>query len=143
MCGWGAWQPMSGRIQELFKKYGRTAVAVHFTVYFSTLGACYAAVENKMDVEGTLVKFGLLRERGEGTEDDRQGWFSDMIAGKGSSFALAFLCSKALMPIRAGITVAATPSIHRFVLKLRGPAQHGLQGSSSSSSSSGPRPHGS
>lgn len=37
-----------------------------------------------------------------------------MIAGKGSSFALAFLCTKALMPVRAGITLTATPMVHRW-----------------------------
>lgn len=29
---------MQNKVKELFRKYGKTAVAVHFTVYFTTFG---------------------------------------------------------------------------------------------------------
>lgn len=54
----------------------------------------------------------------EDKEDDRQGWMAGMLAGKGSSAAVAFLCTKALTPIRAGITLTATPLLHRYAVVL-------------------------
>lgn len=54
----------------------------------------------------------------DGKEDDRHGWMSGMLAGKGSSAAVAFLCTKALGPIRTGITFTATPLLHRYVCEV-------------------------
>lgn len=47
-------------------------------------------------------------------EDDGQGWMGGVLAGKGSSAAVAFLCTKALSPFRAGVTFTATPLLHRY-----------------------------
>ena len=42
-----------------------------------------------------------------------EGWLQKTLAGGGSAVVLAFLCNKALMPIRAPITVALTPVVAR------------------------------
>lgn len=51
------------RIRDLFRKYGKTAVGVHLTVYAATLTGLYVAVENKFDPVDFLVRHGLLSEK--------------------------------------------------------------------------------
>ena len=42
-----------------------------------------------------------------------RGWFTGSLTSSGSSLALAFLCTKALLPIRVPLTLAITPPIAR------------------------------
>mmetsp|Transcript_16319 Transcript_16319/g.48931 ORF Transcript_16319/g.48931 Transcript_16319/m.48931 type:complete len:120 (+) Transcript_16319:361-720(+) len=99
------------QIKDLFRKYGKVAVGVHLTVYATTFAGLYTAVKNKVDVESTLVKYGLLSERDPDTPPE--GWFQKTLAGGGSAALLAFLCNKALMPVRAPITIGLTPMVAR------------------------------
>ena len=43
-----------------------------------------------------------------------RGWFASSLTSSGSSLALAFLCTKALLPIRVPLTLAITPPVARF-----------------------------
>ncbi len=42
-----------------------------------------------------------------------EGWFQRTVAGGGSAALLAFLCNKALLPVRVPITVGLTPVVAR------------------------------
>lgn len=49
-------------------------------------------------------------------DPDKEPTFIErMISGKGSSIALAMLCSKAMVPIKLPVAVALTPYVHRRV----------------------------
>ena len=50
----------------------------------------------------------------QGTAEDRS-----KLVGSGGAFAVAFLCNKALIPVRVPITIAVTPRVWRF-LRSRG-----------------------
>lgn len=47
-----------------------------------------------------------------------RGWFNNLLSGPSSSIALAFLCNKALLPVRAPITLGLTPMVARYCLTL-------------------------
>lgn len=49
----------------------------------------------------------------EGPEDG--GWLERTLSGGGSTIALAFLCNKALFPVRTPITVGLTPLVARLL----------------------------
>lgn len=40
-------------------------------------------------------------------------WLEKAVTGPGSTIALAFICNKALMPVRLPITIALTPAVAR------------------------------
>ena len=46
-------------------------------------------------------------------DSDKRGWFANLLSGPGSTVALAFLCNKALLPVRVPITVGLTPAVAR------------------------------
>lgn len=104
-----------GRVRELFRKYGKTALATHLTVYGVTFAGLYFAIENKLGPQSLLIKYGLLSDQQ--VKDDanpqERGWFSNLLSGPSSSIALAFLCNKALLPVRAPITLGLTPMVAR------------------------------
>jgi hypothetical protein len=158
-----------GKIKQLYKKYGRVALGVHFGVYFTFLAGgyhslahrhshrsptfllhshisptltlflpttnplyyspgCYVAVDNKVDVRGVLENYGLLgkkkisKEGGGGLEktassssSQEAGWMEKVLTGGSSTLALAFICNKALFPVRAPITVGLTPVIAKWL----------------------------
>ena len=49
----------------------------------------------------------------EDADSDKRGWFANLLSGPGSTVALAFLCNKALLPVRVPITVGLTPAVAR------------------------------
>ncbi|KAL4458575.1 hypothetical protein ABPG75_013440 [Micractinium tetrahymenae] len=130
---------MSGgdRVKQLFKKYGKIAIGVHFTVYFSFLAGCYVAIDNHVDVKGPLQKIGLLSkdsvdeaaaaeaaagEPGAAQQQQQQqqqqaekGWLDRVLSGGSSTLALAFICNKALFPVRTPITLGLTPVVARVL----------------------------
>ncbi len=55
-----------------------------------------------------------LRTEEELREDaEERGWLAKALTSKGSDLAIAFLCTKALLPVRAPITLALTPAVAR------------------------------
>lgn len=80
---------------------------------------CYVAVDSKADVRGLLARVGLLSERSydeaeaEAGEAGKGSWLERAASGGGSSLALAFICNKALFPVRTPITLALTPPVAR------------------------------
>lgn len=109
------------RIQGLFKKYGRTAVGTYLTVHVTTFGLCYAAVESKLDVRGMLTDIGLLSAPTHNSREEERAdgnWYDKYFMGKGSSLTLAFLCAKALLPIKVPVAVGLTPIVHRALQRI-------------------------
>ena len=47
-------------------------------------------------------------------EPHERGWFADKMAKGGPSLLVAFICTKALLPVRAPLTIAITPPIARY-----------------------------
>lgn len=82
---------------------------------------CYVAVDQKVDVRGALSRVGLLRTHDydeavtNGEEDKDRSWMERFLSGGSSTLALAFLCNKALFPVRTPITIALTPAVARFL----------------------------
>ena len=55
-----------------------------------------------------------LRTEEELREDaEERGWLAKALTSKGSDLAIAFLCTKALLPVRAPVTLALTPAVAR------------------------------
>ena len=44
---------------------------------------------------------------------EERSWLAKALTSSGSSFAIAFLCTKALLPMRVPLTVAVTPVVAR------------------------------
>lgn len=104
-----------GKVRELFRKYGKTALATHLTIYTVSFSGLYVAIENHFDPKSLLIKYGLLsdKEVKDDADPEERGWFSNLLTGPSSSLALAFLCNKALMPVRAPLTLGLTPMVAR------------------------------
>lgn len=49
----------------------------------------------------------------EGADEGSKGWLDKALTGGSSTLALAFLCNKALFPVRTPITLALTPAVAR------------------------------
>ncbi|CAN6218567.1 unnamed protein product [Urochloa humidicola] len=49
----------SGRIKQLFKKYGKVAAGVHISVSCASIAGLYVAINNNVDVEGVFRRFGI------------------------------------------------------------------------------------
>ncbi|EFN54149.1 hypothetical protein CHLNCDRAFT_24886 [Chlorella variabilis] len=111
---------LAERSKDLFRRYGKIALGVHLTVYAGFFTGCYVAIENHVDVKGPLQKIGLLSSSAGKEYDDTaeqasedKGWLDKLLTGSSSSLALAFLCNKALFPVRTPITLALTPAVAR------------------------------
>lgn len=94
-------------------------------LYYSA--GCYVAVDNKVDVRGVLENYGLLGKKkisegggglektGSSSSSQEAGWMEKVLTGGSSTLALAFICNKALFPVRAPITVGLTPVIAKWL----------------------------
>ena len=45
---------------------------------------------------------------------EERSWLAKAVTSSGSSFAVAFLCTKALLPVRVPLTIGITPVIARY-----------------------------
>lgn len=60
-----------GRFRELFRKYGKVALGVHFSVSAASITGLYIAVKNNVDVEAMLEKIGMPGLSKQGEEGDK------------------------------------------------------------------------
>lgn len=44
---------------------------------------------------------------------EERSWLAKALTSSGSSFAVAFLCTKALLPVRVPLTIGITPMVAR------------------------------
>lgn len=125
--------------KRLIDKYGKVALGVHLSVSVVSITCCYTAIKNNVDVGAVLQRVGLYSDNivkeeaedfqkfdAEGTEnsseaahskeENRQSAVHSAVAG-GGALALAFLCNKALMPVRIPITVVLTPPVARLLAR--------------------------
>ncbi len=68
-------------------------------------------------MRGALSKVGLLSSKAyddaaDVAPEDRS-WLDKVLSGGSSTLALAFICNKALFPVRTPITLALTPAVAR------------------------------
>jgi len=77
------WQRLQARLEELFEKYGRVAVGIHFTLLGLTVFGFWMAIRSGFEVSST--------------------------AGGAGTLGAAYLASRATLPVRAVITLAITP----------------------------------
>ena len=132
--------------RELLKKYGKVALGVHFSVSAASVTGLYIAIKNNLDVESFLQKIHInpqtssppLESQPQTTssssdgsvientnqsmvviEEKKRNRTAELAASTGGAVALAFLCNKALLPIRVPITIALTPPIARFLARRR------------------------
>ncbi|CAK0784191.1 hypothetical protein CVIRNUC_007395 [Coccomyxa viridis] len=80
------------KLQELFKKYGKIGIGVHLSIYAATLA--------ERDVQADA-------------NPEERSWLAKALTSSGSSFAVAFLCTKALLPVRVPLTIGITPVVAR------------------------------
>ncbi|KAL9244844.1 hypothetical protein vseg_018565 [Gypsophila vaccaria] len=99
----------STKFKQFMKKYGKVALGVHLSVSSASVAGLYVAINNNVDVEHIIRKFGIGGNKRYRT--------AELAVSSGGVFALAVLCNKALFPIRMPITVALTPTIARFLAK--------------------------
>jgi len=107
----------SGQFRGFVRKYGFTAIGTYFTISTATFWGLYFAIENNFDVKGSLQEWGLLPIQTKETEAvlaENTRWYKRLISeGKGGSIALAFVCTKALVPIKIPVAMSLTPVVHR------------------------------
>jgi len=105
------------KLQELFKKYGKIGIGVHLSIYAATLAGCYFATQNKLKLEHYLIDYGLLTEKDlkADANPEERSWIAKAVTSGGSSFAIAFLCTKALLPVRVPLTIGLTPVVARIL----------------------------
>ena len=117
-----------GRFRELLKKYGKVAVGVHLSVSAVSVTGMYVAIKNNVDVESMLEKVGLrgveqpqsnteMKDGSEMRATKKRNRTAELAASSGGALALAFLCNKALLPVRVPITIGLTPPIARFLTR--------------------------
>lgn len=126
---------MTGQFRTLVRKYGFTAMGTYFTISATTFWTLYVAIENNVDVKGSLQvpsrldffdlkdqDWGLLPSQTKETEQqlaENTRWYKKLISeGKGGSIALAFLCTKALVPIKIPVAMSLTPTVHKCLTSL-------------------------
>jgi hypothetical protein len=96
----------------------------------SSFAGCYVAVDQKVDVRGLLSKYGLLSSKqydDTAGAEHQDGWMEKFLTGSSSTLALAFLCNKALFPVRTPITLALTPGVARWACLCAGMNAFGPQ----------------
>ncbi|KAK9944182.1 hypothetical protein M0R45_009760 [Rubus argutus] len=127
-----------GRFRELLRKYGKVALGVHCSVSAASVAGIYVAIKNNVDVESVIEKIMDLNplktstgsapedkptsENGPSTavvEERKRNRTAELAASSGSALALAFICNKALLPIRVPITLAVTPPLAKFLARRR------------------------
>ncbi|KAJ0969884.1 hypothetical protein J5N97_022761 [Dioscorea zingiberensis] len=116
----------SSRLQEITRKYGKVALAVHLSVSVASVTGLYVAVRNNVDVEALFQKAGLSSPSSPPpsdsdptatSNDHPRNRTAELAASSGGALAVAILLNKALFPVRVPITIALTPPISRFLRK--------------------------
>mmetsp|Transcript_21474 Transcript_21474/g.59472 ORF Transcript_21474/g.59472 Transcript_21474/m.59472 type:complete len:117 (-) Transcript_21474:600-950(-) len=93
-------------LKASLQKYGRTGVFVYLGLSTCVTAGFYVAIESHVDVRHLL---GVKHDN-----DGEPSWLEKVFTGKGSSLALAFVCSKAMVPIKLPVAAAITPYVHRM-----------------------------
>eukprot|EP00586_Coscinodiscus_wailesii_P014584 CAMPEP_0172491716 /NCGR_PEP_ID=MMETSP1066-20121228/22570_1 /TAXON_ID=671091 /ORGANISM="Coscinodiscus wailesii, Strain CCMP2513" /LENGTH=167 /DNA_ID=CAMNT_0013260889 /DNA_START=197 /DNA_END=701 /DNA_ORIENTATION=- len=87
--------------KQLLKKYGVAYLATSIPLALVSFALCYVLVDNGVDVQGLLSKFGIETDFGE----------------KVGTAAIAYAAHKAASPIRFPPTVVLTPVVAKLIGK--------------------------
>ncbi|KAL0485705.1 hypothetical protein AKO1_003320 [Acrasis kona] len=102
------------KFKNFFKKYGFVGLAVHFSVYFLTIGIFYICLEqnwlNVGDVDKWFRSLGVDKYFNMDKLEENK---------KGANLALAWLLTKPTEPVRFLITMALTPYALKILTILR------------------------
>ncbi|CAK0807267.1 unnamed protein product [Prorocentrum cordatum] len=117
-------------LQETLTRYGKVGLGVHICLSTVSFAGCYTAVRFQLPVDLLLERFGLSSRTsgtepaaGVGvTEGKEDSVAVSGAASAGSTAVVAYVVYKALLPVRASITVALTPLVARTLTRLRYPA---------------------
>ncbi|GLI69996.1 hypothetical protein VaNZ11_014729 [Volvox africanus] len=121
------------------KKYGKTGIYTYLGLSTCVTASFYIAIESHVDVRSLL---GIKKDCGGSklqcqstssynppwtrAEDEGVGkepsFVERVLVGKGSNLALAFLCSKMLIPVKVPAAIALTPYVQRLIDRLAGRA---------------------
>lgn len=112
-----SWQAGMQGVRETLVKYGKVGLAVHICLSTVSLVSCYMAVCLQLPVEGVLRRIGLNRASPPDTEGHAD--VASTAVSTGSTAVIAFLLHKSLFPVRAPITVAATPLVANVLERFR------------------------
>lgn len=96
---------MATRMKNAFKRYGRTALVFHSTVFASTLAGSYAAIDRGFDLEAVAKRVPFID--------------LSNVDSNASTLALAYLSTVATGPIRGALTIAASPILARLLTRSR------------------------
>lgn len=77
---------MKQKLTEIYERYGRMAVILYLVIFFVTLFAAWILVQSGVDLH-------------------QVSWFEDGLAGKSATFAIAYIVTKILQPLRIALVV--------------------------------------
>ncbi|XP_054720058.1 protein FAM210B, mitochondrial-like [Uloborus diversus] len=96
------------RLKQAIKDYGATIIVFHVAISLTSLGICYLAISNGVDVISLLTYVGFS-----------ESITSSKLAQDGSTFAISYAVHKLFAPVRIGITLSAAPFIVRYLRKIK------------------------
>ena len=93
------------RLKTLVRYYGTTVVVVHVSISLISLGTCYSMVKAGLPIDGLINGLGLM--------DAAKAEYLTT----GSTFTVAYVIHKCLMPVRISTTAVVTPIIVKTLRK--------------------------
>uniref|UniRef100_A0A7S0URE8 DUF1279 domain-containing protein n=1 Tax=Polytomella parva TaxID=51329 RepID=A0A7S0URE8_9CHLO len=106
-----SYQKLKGGLQ----KYGKTGLFTYIGLSACVTTGFYVAIENNVDVAKLL---GIKSD-----PNKEPGFAEKYLLGKGSSIALAIICSKMLVPLKLPAALALTPYVQRFLERMGAASQ--------------------
>ena len=114
------------RWRVLWERYGTIAIGTYFTVYFSCIGILFVLFDTGVLLPSDLPTHGVGVGDGPDADDggasvylwllNRLGlesWAPETVTPRMGNFAIAWLTTKLIEPLRALITIGLTPTVAR------------------------------
>ncbi|XP_065203031.1 protein FAM210B, mitochondrial-like isoform X3 [Planococcus citri] len=95
------------KLQNAVKDYGSTVLVFHITISLISLGGFYLAVYSGLDLVNILKSIGI-------TLNDQ----SSLVAGRASTFVIAYAIHKVFAPVRISVTLVSVPFVVRYLRRI-------------------------
>ncbi|CAL1274374.1 unnamed protein product [Larinioides sclopetarius] len=95
------------RLKQAVRDYGATIIVFHVAISLTSLGLCYLAISNGVDVVRMLTYLGFS-----------DSLISSKVAVGGSTFVVSYAVHKLFAPVRIGITLSVAPFIVRYLRRI-------------------------
>ncbi|KAF8781758.1 protein FAM210B, mitochondrial-like [Argiope bruennichi] len=95
------------RLKQAVRDYGATIIVFHVAISLTSLGLCYLAISNGVDVVRILTYIGFS-----------DSLISSKVAVGGSTFVVSYAVHKLFAPVRIGITLSVAPFIVRYLRRI-------------------------